>query len=185
MKLYNNTYVKVEDYYKIMITKSTDSSYFKEVLIDSDDLEKVSKFDIRLTTQGYPVIAKTGQKPLAHIVMNHISNTTNVVDHISGDKLDNRKCNLRVLSSKNNANNRNKALTETGEVGITLRTKGNYTCYRATVSDRVTKTVSKAKSQTKRYAKQFNVNKFGKEEALRRAIQWLEQKRIEFGYVDY
>ena len=40
-----------------------------------------------------------------------------------------------------------------------------------------------AKSQTKRYSKQFNINKLGEEEALKQAKKWLEEKRKEFNYI--
>ena len=43
-------------------------------------------------------------------------------------------------------------------------------------------TYGKQGRATKRYSKQFNINKLGEEEALRQAKEWLSNKREEFAY---
>lgn len=162
----------------ILITKDTDSTYLKEVLIDTEDLHLLGKCTWKNT--GY---VWSNKENICHTIMKHTSNMGTVIDHINGNTLDNRKCNLRVLSQADNANNRTKnSRCNTGTVGIARRYNGGYEYFRATVSDRITKVSSKAKSQTKRYSKQFNINKLGEEEALSQAKQWLEEKRKEFSY---
>ena len=48
-----------------------------------------------------------------------------LVDHVSGDTLDNRRCNLRLCTASQNMQNRRKSLTKNGEP-TTSRYKGVY-----------------------------------------------------------
>lgn len=187
MKNYNYTFIDNinEDYFVVAVTKLGDVTYYKEVLIDSSVKSLVLSIGIRVDKAGYAYIKKAGYHPIHHIILNHISNTETVVDHINGNRLDNRIVNLRVLSTKDNANNRTtNSRCNTGVVGIARRSNGKYDYFRVSVSDRVTIIEgSKANSQTKRYTKQFNINKLGEYEAMTQAKAWLRQKRSEFGYV--
>ena len=169
-------------YIKILVKKSGHQSYTGTILIDTEDLTKVGK--VRITGQNYAYSCGVPSANVAHIVMNHVSNMTTTVDHINGNRLDNRKTNLRVISFKENANNRTKARNNTGIVGISLRNNGKYTYYRVTVSDRKTP-MKGAKAKTKQVSKQFNINKLGKEKAFMQAQQWLKAKKKEFNYVGY
>ena len=89
------------------------------------------------------------------------------------------------MAQADNANNRTKTQNNTGIVGIALRENGKYQYYRCTVSDRNHNVISgDTKSACKKYTKQFNINKLGKEVALEQAKQWLKTKRKEFGYIE-
>ena len=180
MSRINNTIKTNGNITVILITKNDDTSYLKEVIIDTEDLHLFNK--VHCKPKGY---VWSNGKNICHTVMNHISNMDTVIDHINGNRLDNRKSNLRVLTQADNANNKTKTQNNTGIVGIALRENGKYQYYRCTVSDRNHNVVSgDTKSACKKYTKQFNINKLGKEVALEQAKQWLKTKRKEFGYIE-
>lgn len=80
-------------------------------LIDDDDAALVSRMDWYLVhgnrthyaSTGSSIVGKT-QRAMHRLVMRAVPGQ--VVDHINGDGLDNRKANLRFVTAKQNANNR-------------------------------------------------------------------------------
>jgi len=85
-------------------------------LIDSEDFDRVSQFKWYFNS-GYAVHGATKRILLHRFIVN--PPTGYEVDHINGDKLDNRKENLRLCSHKENSRNRraNKA-TKSGFKGV-------------------------------------------------------------------
>lgn len=79
-------------------------------IADLEDIEKLKYHKWRLNTFGY---ALTGQpskgtsRNASHVILGIDSRKTDlVVDHINGNTLDNRKCNLRIITQQQNLLNR-------------------------------------------------------------------------------
>jgi hypothetical protein len=78
-------------------------------IVDADDIEKLPKCPWRLNAYGYVVgyikISKyVYSQPFIHRVIINCPHGF-AIDHINGDKLDNRKCNLRIVTAQQNKMN--------------------------------------------------------------------------------
>ena len=95
-------------------------------LIDAEDYERVSQHKWSVENSGYIHSTYAGKHMRLHRFL--LGNLPKVIDHINGDKTDNRKCNLRVCENKENIRNqklmnRNK----TGFKGVCLdKRRGKY-----------------------------------------------------------
>ena len=85
------------------------------VRIDEADFLVVSAISWFVTDRGY-VRSSTG-KPRV-LLHRHLLSPADgvVVDHINGDKLDNRRCNLRLATHAENM--RNRKLSQAGSKGV-------------------------------------------------------------------
>lgn len=101
----------------------------REMLIDEDDYNFVKSLNLSIETKGYcqmrkQVNLKRKAYQLHRILMNAPHNME--VDHINGNKLDNRKCNLRIVSHSENCKNMPKFKSNTsGYKGVTFRKDSN------------------------------------------------------------
>ena len=85
------------------------------VLIDLDDIEKVNKIkwsaNFDKTINNYYIVGwernnyKNRKRIKLHRYIMNCSNNMQI-DHINRNTLDNRKCNLRIVSQQENANNK-------------------------------------------------------------------------------
>lgn len=77
----------------------------KSAKVDDDDYKKYNHLRWHLSDTGYAVRRYNGETYRLHrLIMNCPEGM--VVDHLNGDKLDNRKCNLRICTQRENVNNR-------------------------------------------------------------------------------
>lgn len=80
-----------------------------EVIVDSDDYEKLTKYKWSANGNGYAVRGvHIGNRKYRKIYMHReILNvkSSEIVDHVNGNKFDNRKENLRVVTPSQNAVN--------------------------------------------------------------------------------
>lgn len=73
-------------------------------LVDEEDFEFISKYKWHINTSGYAY--NSGKKQLMHCLI--LGNPSEEIDHINRNKLDNRKCNLRLVTHQQNMFNRSK-----------------------------------------------------------------------------
>lgn len=94
-----------EDHAEIVITDSKDK-YLCTAIIDREDVERVGNF--RWTSNGKYIrmFNKTSPVYLHRFILNY--DGTFDIDHINGNRLDNRKGNLRIVSHAENIWNQDK-----------------------------------------------------------------------------
>jgi hypothetical protein len=89
---------------KIKLTKG------KYALVDDEDFGYINKFSWKHSTEGYAVTVfqiNTNKRVfigMHRLILNPF--TEHITDHINGDKLDNRRNNLRACSQRQNTMNR-------------------------------------------------------------------------------
>lgn len=74
-----------------------------KAIIDTDDIEKVKYIKWRLNCNGY-VYNNSNTSTFLH---RRILDSNTLVDHVNGNRLDNRKCNLRIATQSQNQMNVN------------------------------------------------------------------------------
>jgi len=110
-----------------------DGSYF---LIDATDFELVSKYSWFKGKRGYPTMHTSRKSPEGyktrplHRYLIKIPDKADI-DHINGDKLDNRRSNLRACTHQQNMFNQKKRSTNSsGYIGVSLfKATGMFEAY--------------------------------------------------------
>jgi len=78
-----------------------------KILVDDDDYEVLKDFKYHITYKGYACRSKWSPKKNIYIHREILgAKKGEQIDHINRDKLDNRKCNLRICSQSENSHNR-------------------------------------------------------------------------------
>lgn len=83
-------------------------AYKKNILLDDDYKGLLLSYSWGLDSDGYPKAKIDGKHIRLHQVVLGRAPKGSVIDHINGDKLDNRRINLRVVSYRDNALNSTK-----------------------------------------------------------------------------
>ncbi|MBK8467896.1 MAG: HNH endonuclease [Chloracidobacterium sp.] len=94
--------------------------------VDADSLPIIAICEWTVGNNGYATGSIRGKPVLLHRLILR-SGTGEQVDHINGDKLDNRYCNLRIADQRLNSLNRPlRKDNKTGYRGVTFTSKGRY-----------------------------------------------------------
>lgn len=95
-----NEIILEKDYAKICLY---DKQYniINYAIIDLEDVNKVKNIKWRINCNGY-VINNSNHSCFLHRI---ILNVNSYIDHINGNRLDNRKCNLRICTKQENKMN--------------------------------------------------------------------------------
>lgn len=89
-------------------------NHIATAIIDAEDVSKIRYTKWRLSASGY-VINTPKFSGSSKYIHREILGTDQFVDHINHNKLDNRKCNLRIVTKSQNAMNQNfKGVSKTG-----------------------------------------------------------------------
>jgi|SRR5688572_3424658 len=106
------------------------------LLVDAEELERVSSIKWRIHPQGYALGKANGQNTSLHRFVFGPTKASDI-DHVNGNRLDNRKANLRACSHAQNIQNRGVdkrnrfglkgvSLTCTGKYGAEIRAFGKH-----------------------------------------------------------
>lgn len=97
----------------------------KEILVDEDDLDVLMRHSWSVSNTGYAQAKIAGHVRHMHRFLLGIADTNIQVDHINGDKLDNRRCNLRTCTKAENMQNRGlHKNNKSGHAGVEIRKCG-------------------------------------------------------------
>lgn len=91
-------------------------------IVDSEDVDKLAQYTWCFSSKGYAKSRVNCRMVWMHRFILGLEDRSLVVDHINGDKLDNRKSNLRITSQLvNSRNSRRKASTRQRMRGLGFR----------------------------------------------------------------
>lgn len=113
-----------------------------EVLVDEDTYMQIKDYTLYITENNYVYYWKTSEQMVyLHRFVAGVSEKRKVVDHIDGNRFNNRKENLRICSQAENLCNRTKFATRNGVCcnsqfkGVTaVKRKGEIIAWKAQIS---------------------------------------------------
>lgn len=97
-------------------------------LIDLEDVEKVKNYKWVINTQGYVVTTMNKKGVRLHRYIMGCEKPEKI-DHINRNKLDNRKCNLRICNTKENNRNLSRSRNNKSCVTGVCWSKGRWRAY--------------------------------------------------------
>ena len=96
-------------------------------IIDEEDYEKVSKYKWYCSSVGYANHKSKGACLAMHRYILDLNDRKMTVDHINGNKLDNRRCNLRICTQRLNTKNKTKQYdNKSGYKGVYLHSSKKW-----------------------------------------------------------
>lgn len=171
------TGIKYFDYYRIyndiaIFFIYTKAYGVKKIIFDKGDINIVNKSKISISKDNHAktFYASNKESKIHRLVMGLSKGDNLIIDHINRNGLDNRKSNLRIVSTS--INNRNSNIRKTNIFncrGITEDEK-RIRCYWYGLDK-------------KKYSKSFSKKKYGREQAIELAIKYRKEMELENGYL--
>lgn len=98
-----------------------------DLLLDEEDRHLLKGRTPFIEAKGYVRIKYQGKAHKVHRLVLGLEDRDIQIDHINGNKLDNRKENLRICTGQENARNRKvRSDSQTGVKGVSITKEGNY-----------------------------------------------------------
>jgi len=108
MRKSKNEFIIKDNYVEIIVYKKNGKIIISMIDLDDYDFVKMHSWS---DTNGYLETKINNKRIKLHRVIMHLEkNSNDVIDHISGNVLDNRKTNLRICKTYENSRNRQKSL---------------------------------------------------------------------------
>jgi predicted GIY-YIG superfamily endonuclease len=95
----------------------------KVAIIDTEDIGRVSQYSWCTDNTGYALARINGKRVYMHRWLLGLNYRSQIVDHINGNKLDNRRSNMKVCSYAENLRNKAKYDSGSGYRGLRHRPK--------------------------------------------------------------
>lgn len=97
-------------------------------MVDAENAEKVKKYSWCISKTGYPIANIGGKVTKLHRFLLGIEKQKEIVDHINGNPLDNRRINLRICTcAENNRNCKLSKNNSTGHTGVSrIKSTGKF-----------------------------------------------------------
>ena len=112
-----NNVIYYDDYAELILTDRSGNEVGR-TKIDIEELDRIKKYRWNYGCRNYVRAIVDGKQILLHRFIINCPEDK-VVDHINGDTLDNRKCNLRICSNQQNCMNANLSKNNTsGYTGV-------------------------------------------------------------------
>ena len=117
-----NNVIYYDDYAELILTDRSGNEVGR-TKIDIEELDRIKKYRWNYGCRNYVRAIVDGKQILLHRFIINCPEDK-VVDHINGDTLDNRKCNLRICTQVDNMKNQKKNIRNTsGYKGVSWNKK--------------------------------------------------------------
>lgn len=102
-----------------------------KAIVDDEDYDWLIKFNWHINNSGYAITNKRLNKDKRTVILMHRliikAKKGTLSDHINRNRLDNRKCNLRIVTRTQNAINRNIQTNNTsGYIGVSFNNRDEF-----------------------------------------------------------
>lgn len=169
-----NEYIECDDYYELHIINTHNVEITTK--IDKDDYPRICKYKWSINQHGTDIrviaISPELKRQYLHQFILGDSNHQRVIDHINRDPLDNRKNNLRLTTPSVNSSNAKPRIESTSNIRGVYRREARPGIAKAAW-------ICEWSENKKRYSKSFSIDKYGEEEAFRRASSLRAEKMKE------